>query len=176
MKPNDSVDQVAYSAAISRRKAIPAIGAVVVAGLALPHSAVAQTEATPVASQEPLGEATMPDWRFSVVTYQNPYTGTLTKPEVVPDGIIAVACEVTLANNSPQPLEFPVADVRLRDIDGIEYRGGTYLGTEPRLVSQNLPEGERTRGWVWFGIPETTEPASIVFIAPTPVLRIRLDE
>ncbi len=130
--------------------------------------------ATPVPARDILGVSRMPDWRFSGVNRRDPYEGTLTKPEGVPAGIRVAAFEVSLSNRSDQPLEFSISDVRLRDDDGVEYRAGEYLGTEPRLVSQNLPNGEITRGWVWFGLPENSTLASIVFIAPPPVLRVSL--
>jgi len=116
----------------------------------------------------------MPDWRFAAINLRDPYEGTLTKPTGVSAGIRVVAFEVSLANQSDQPLEFSIANIRLRDSDGVEYRAGDYLGTDPRLVSQNLPNGEITRGWIWFGVPEETSLASIVFIAPPPTLRIAL--
>lgn len=116
----------------------------------------------------------MPDWAFSLVTVADPYTGTVTKPASLPDGIRVIAFEVVLENRSQQPLEFVTSDVRLRDLDGVEYRAGEYLGAEPRLVSQNLPDGERTRGWVWFGVSQSTELNSLVFVAPPPVLQVAL--
>jgi len=158
----------------SRRQAIPALGTLVLAAVAVPGAVARQGEATPVADGE-VREATMPDWRFGLETLQSPYEGALTKPDGLPAGVRVLACEVVLHNMATQPLEFMVTDVRLRDIDGVEYRAGEYLGTEPRLVSQNLPDGERTRGWVWFGLAEDVEPTAIVFIAPPPVLRISLE-
>jgi hypothetical protein len=163
-------------AAISRR----AVLASALAASVIPFGAAAfqSTEATPTVATpaEPvaLGEAAMPNWRFVVTDFLDPYQGTLTKPEGVPSGTRVVALQLILLNESDQPLEFMVTDFRLRDVDGSEYRAGEYLGTEPRIVSQNLPDGERTRGWVWFGLPESAQAASIVFIAPPPVLRIPL--
>ncbi len=161
----------------SRRRAIVALSA---AGLAAAWSPVVfarqdpATPATPDTTGALLGEANMPDWRFAAVNLTDPYEGTLTKPAGVSGGVRVVALEVALANESDQPFEFSITDIRLRDSDGIEYRAGDYLGTSPRLVSQNLPNGEITRGWVWFGIPDESSLASIVFVAPPPTLRIAL--
>jgi hypothetical protein len=121
-----------------------------------------------------IGEAAMPQWQFIVTDFLDPYEGVLSKPDALPAGLKLVALQVILVNDSDQPLEFSVSDVRLRDLDGTEYRGGDYIGEEPRLVSQNLPDGERTRGWVWYAISESAQPAEIVFVAPPPVLRISL--
>jgi hypothetical protein len=159
---------------LTRRSAIAAL---IVAGTA-PLAASAQQSddtATPTTGEEvTLGEATMPEWRFVVLEVQDPYTGTLTRPDGLAASTRVVALHVILSNESDQPLEFTVTDFRLRDSQGSEYRAGEYLGTEPRIVSQNLPDGERTRGWVWFGIPEDAQVASLVFIAPPPVLQVPL--
>ena len=136
-----------------------------------------QTSATPEATATALpelGEASMPQWRFIVSEVVDPYAGTLTKPPSVPAGIRVIGIQVVLLNESDQPLDYSVTDFRLRDADGTEYRAGDYQGTEPRIVSQNLPDGERTRGWVWFGIPESAQVASMVFIAPAPVLQVSI--
>jgi hypothetical protein len=164
---------------ISRRSAIAAfvlIGAAPLTAAAQQSDSATPAAATPVAdaTDQPLGEATMPQWRFTVLEMIDPYGGTLTKPDGLPANTRVVALQVILANESDQPLEFMVTDFRLRDTDGAEYRAGDYLGTEPRIVSQNLPDGERTRGWVWFGIPEATQVSSLVFIAPPPILRVPL--
>lgn len=167
----------------SRRRAIVALSAAGFAAVWAPGVLARQDPATPATPTTPnvppttgslLGEASMPDWRFAAVNLSDPYEGTLTKPAGVSGGVRVVALEVSLANESDQPFEFSITDIRLRDTDGIEYRAGDYLGTNPRLVSQNLPNGEITRGWVWFGIPEESSLASIVFVAPPPTLRISL--
>lgn len=169
---------------LTRRGAVATIGAVSVAGLwaraAQAQSAAATppasdgVSATPASTEEgtEIGHSAMPDWLFTAVSMKDPYGGTMTKPTSVPSGTRVVSCQIIITNRSDQPLQFTITDIRLRDTDGAEYRAGDYLGTEPRVVSQNLPDGERTRGWVWFGIPEKATPASIVFIAPPPVLRV----
>jgi len=183
MTDNDTERQAPHASAVSRRRALATLGAIGLVGALTPAARAQQPgtpvpatgASTPVAGTEVNLEVAMPDWRFAVVTIQDPYQGTPTRPDSVPAGARVVAYQVVLTNNSDLPMEFTIADIRLRDIDGVEYRAGEYIGTEPRLVSQNLPDGERTRGWVWFGIPEGTEPSSIVFVAPPPTLRIRLD-
>jgi hypothetical protein len=138
-----------------------------------------QEQSTPVATtgeETEIGEATMPQWRFVVSDFRDPYEGVLSKPSELPSGLRLVAFQIILFNGSDQPLEYSVSDVRLRDIEGTEYRGGDYIGEEPRLVSQNLPDGERTRGWVWCAIDEGAQPAEVIFVAPPPVLRIPLPQ
>ena len=158
----------------SRRTVLKALGALGISGGTT--SATRATEATPEGGPVPMAEAPMPDWRFSLVEFQGAYQGTVTRPDEIPDGITVVACQVILTNHSDQPMECAVRDIRLRDSEGIEYQAGEYTGEEPRIVSQNLPEGERTRGWVWFGIPEAHQPVSIVFLPPRPVLKITIQD
>jgi hypothetical protein len=43
-------------------------------------------------------------------------------------------------------------------------------------VSQNLPDGERTRGWVWFAVPEDVTIVEIRFVGPSPVFTVSLAE
>lgn len=160
------------TSALSRRtvlKAVCALGATT--GTASAQGGT-MTEATPEDTTSPIADAGMPDWRFSLVEIQASYQGTISRPDEIPDGITVVACQVIITNDSDQPMEFAVRDIRLRDSEGIEYQAGEYTGEEPRVVSQNLPEGERTRGWVWYGIPEAHQAASIVFLPPRPVLKI----
>lgn len=194
MNEGENVHQKALSLSLNRRSALVAVGVVGATGVLAHASAANQGSSTPAANQgnstpaaatgeatavsgargAALGEAGMPDWVFSATLMQDPYAGTLTKPAGLPPKTRVVALEVILTNHSDQPLQFTITDIRLRDKDGAEYRAGDYLGTEPRVVSQNLPDGERTRGWVWFGIPEAAVPQTIVFLAPQPVLRIPL--
>jgi hypothetical protein len=155
---------------ISRRDAIASLGAISLMALGAGH---ASAQATPEAATEPV-EVTMPDWRFTFLTAADPYEGEITRPSAVPEGLRIVAYEVMLANMSEQFMDFAVRDIRIRDIDGVEYRGGDYQGTEPRMISQNLPNGERARGWVWFGVPVDAEISTILFVAPPPLLRIPL--
>jgi len=174
-----TTEKLRQHGAISRRGALAIMilaGAAPIGAAAQQSNEPAEQSAATPASDEPtpVGEAEMPAWRFVVLDVIDPYGGTLTRPDGLPANTRVIALQVVLSNESEQPLEFMVTDFRLRVADGSEYRAGDYLGTEPRIVSQNLPDGERTRGWVWFGIPEAAVAASIVFVAPPPVLRVPL--
>lgn len=164
------------ASSLSRRTVIMALGALGISAGATTVHASSMSQATPEGAPDAIAETAMPDWRFSLVEFARTYQGTITRPEEVPEGLTVVACQVILTNLSDQPMEIAVRDIRLRDSEGIEYQAGEFTGDEPRIVSQNLPEGERTRGWVWFGIPESHEPVSIVFIPPRPVLRIAFQD
>lgn len=157
---------------VSRRRALGALGVLSLMATTGNAAMASQAESTPVTGDSGTIEVMMPDWRFSLIETVDPYVGELTKPQGVPAGLRVVGCQIVLTNMSDQPMDFSIRDIRARDADGVEYPAGDYVGTEPDIVSQNLPNGERTRGWVWFGIPETTQIASIVFLAPRPVLRI----
>ena len=150
---------------LSRRSMLTGIAAAGVATASVRYAAARQSEI-------PIGVATMPNWEFSVLGFADPYAGEITTPDPIPPGVRVVAFQVVISNKSDMPLDFSSVDVRLRDTEGSEYRAGEYLGTEPRLVSQNLPDGERSRGWVWFGIGPSVQVASIVFVAPPPILRV----
>ena len=71
-------------------------------------------------------------------------------------------------------LAFTPIDIRLRSADGVEYRGGSAIGMEPTINPRNLNPGERSRGWVWFTVPEGTTASEIVYIAPQPQFRITI--
>lgn len=155
---------------LTRREAVASLGAL---GLIALGSSQVSAQATPEAASEPV-EVTMPDWRFSLYTSADPYEGEITRPTAIPEGLRVVGYEVMLTNMSQQFMDFAIRDIRVRDIDGVEYRGGDYQGSEPRMISQNLPNDERARGWVWFGVPEDAEISTILFVAPPPLLRIPL--
>ena len=131
--------------------------------------------ATPSAPPELIGQAEMPQWLFTVQVFQDPYAGVLTRPVEPEPGIRYVAVEVVIENQSDQPLDFTASDVRVRDEQGVEYSGDSaVVGEEPKLVSQNLPDGERTRGWVWFSIPENAAITEVRFVTAPPQLRVQL--
>jgi hypothetical protein len=134
----------------------------------------AQT-ATPSAAPALVGQAEMPQWIFTVQAFQDPYAGVLTRPAEPEPGMRYIAAEVVIENNSDQPLEFAATDVRLRDEQGVEYAASSgIVGAEPKLVSQNLPDGERTRGWVWFAVPQDTVVTEFRFVPAPPQLRVQL--
>ena len=147
------------------------------AGLAgNPDSVALAQEATPPAAEgEMVGEAEMPRWIFRVLVLQDPYAGVLTRPAEPEPEVRYIAAEVRIENQSDLPLEFAASDVRLRDEQGVEYPSdSTVSGEEPKLTGQNLPDGERTRGWVWFSVPENTVITEMRFLAPPPQLRVQL--
>ena len=138
-----------------------------------------QDAGTPATSNPPvemIGRAEMPRWTFTVVSYQDPYAQErVTRPEQPEPGTRYVAAEVVIDNASDQPLEFSTSDIRLRDEGGVEYQASTsVVGAEPRLTAQNLPGGERTRGTVWFVVPEGVQITELRFTAPPPQLRVAL--
>jgi hypothetical protein len=143
-----------------------------------PHLAAVAQEAqtaTPSAAAEFVGQAEMPRWVFTVQIFQDPYAGVLTRPAEPEPGMRYIAAEVVIKNQSDQPLEFAATDVRLRDEQGVEYAVSSgVVGEEPKLVSQNLPDGERTRGWVWFAVPQDVAITEVRFVPPPPQLRVQL--
>jgi hypothetical protein len=122
-----------------------------------------------------VGQAEMPRWIFTVLALQDPYAGVLTRPAEPEPGMRYIAAEVRIENQSDQPLEFSASDVRLRDEQGAEYASSSAIvGAEPKLTGQNLPDGERTRGWVWFSVPDDAVITELRFVAPPPQLRVQL--
>lgn len=87
-------------------------------------------------------------------------------------GMRFVAAEVEVVNDSGQSLAFTPVDIRLRTLDGTEYRGGSAIGTHPTINPRNLNPGERSRGWVIFTVPETSQAVEIVYFAPQPQFRV----
>jgi hypothetical protein len=147
------------------------------AGIAGNPDSVAQAqEATPVAAEgEMVGEAEMPRWIFRVLVLQDPYTGVLTRPAEPEPGVRYIGAEVRIENQSDQPLAFAASAVRLRDDQGVEYTSDSDVsGEEPKLTGQNLPDGERARGWVWFSVPEDAVITEMRFLAPSSQLRVQL--
>ena len=155
----------------SRRRlvwsALAGTGGAVIAPLA----AGAARAQTPV-DESGASRAEAPKWVFLVDAVQDPYPGTLQAPSETPAGTRVVAVEVEVSNESDQALAFTTIDVRLRDLAGVEYRGGGAVGSEPMINPRNLNPGERSRGWVWFILPADSEPTEIVYVAPPPQFRI----
>ena len=137
--------------------------------------ALAQESTPEAATSEVVGQAETPRWIFSVLVLQDPYAGVLTRPAEPEPGVRYIAAEVRIENQSDQPLEFAASDIRLRDEQGSDYPSSSaVIGAEPKLTGQNLPDGERTRGWVWFSIPESAVITELRFVAPPPQLRVQL--
>jgi hypothetical protein len=153
-------------ASASRRSIVTgAVLAVATGGAARTSAFAARQDATPDGwSPYPIVEA--PAWSFAAHTVQDPYQGTMQVPAEVPAGSRAIAVEVEVSNDADQALNFTPIDIRLRDDTGQEYRGGAAIGTEPMISPRNLNPGERSRGWVWFIVPEATIPVELVYVAP----------
>ncbi len=162
---------------VNRRTVIAA--AVAAPGVALlgQQRTGAAAQATPQASPTAapaIGQATAPNWSFTVLEVQSPYKGQLTRPKEVAPGQMVFAAQVIITNGSDQPLNFSTSDITLKDDAGVAYPAGSTLGSEPRIVSQDLPGGERTRGWVWFSVPVGTVATQLIFTGPSPQFRIAL--
>ncbi len=121
-----------------------------------------------------VGQAGAPAWRFAVLTFQDPYRGTLQEPKEPQAGMRYVGAEVEIDNGSDLPLNYFSSDIRLNDDTGLEYRAGSTTGAEPRLRSRNLSPGERARGWVWFAVPEGATLTRVTYVAPAPEFRVEL--
>jgi len=115
-----------------------------------------------------------PNWSFVLHAFQDDYSGDIQAPQERPAGMRFAAADVEIINDSEQPLAFTPIDIRLRSADGVEYRGGSAIGMEPTVNPRNLNPGERSRGWVWFTVPEGATASEIVYFAPQPQFRITL--
>lgn len=149
-------------------------GFVALATLALPAHAVIAQDATPLPGEGGSSRIEAPAWSFTLVKAQDPYTGTLQVPQEVPAGNRVVAVEIEVINDADQALNFTPIDVRLRDAAGTEFRGGAAIGIEPMINPRNLNPGERSRGWVWFIVPDSTHLVEVVYMAPQPQFRAKL--
>jgi hypothetical protein len=159
----------------SRRQLLGAAAlAAPIPGLTGAEETGAAAQATPTVGVPQ--EIAAPDWIFGVVQFLDPYAGTIQVPQTPPAGTRYVAAEVEIDNDSDQPLAFTPAEIRLRDTNGVEYRGGSALGTEPSINQRNLNGGERSRGWVWFTIAADAKPVELVYVGPQPQFRVILAE
>jgi hypothetical protein len=143
-------------------------------GAVLAPANATPTAAAPTSVPGSVGEVMAPDWRFTVTQFHDPYEGAVSRPAEPDPDTRYVGAEVTISNESDQPLSFSASDVRLKETTGFEYNAGSVLGEEPKLVSQNLPDGERTRGWVWFMVPKKATFSELRFIGPAPIFRVTL--
>jgi hypothetical protein len=149
-----------------------AVIAAAIAGVAPLPAAARQGDATP--ANAVATRVAAPAWVFELHAVRDPYAGAMQVPAAVPAGSRAVAIDVEIGNDADQALDFTPLDVRLRDAAGVEYRGGAAIGTEPTINPRNLNPGERSRGWVWYLLPETAELVEVVYVAPPPQLRVSL--
>ncbi len=153
-----------------RRRLMLASSASLAGALAL-HRVNLVAGQTPTATGSAVGP---PAWSFQVYVVQDPYTGAMQAPAEPPPGTKYVGVEVELINDSDQGLNFTPVEVRLRDAAGVDYRGGSAIGTEPMISPRNLNPGERSRGWVWFILPADVQPVEVVYVAPAPQFRVPL--
>ena len=134
----------------------------------------AYAQSTP-AAEDGARIAVAPNWTFVVHAVEDPYSGEIQVPNEQPPGMRFVAAEVEVINASDQSLAFTPIDIRLRTLDGVEYRGGSAIGTDPTINPRNLNPGERSRGWVLFTIPEDGVAVELAYLAPQPQFRITLE-
>ena len=120
--------------------------------------------------------APSPEWTFVVHGMQDPYAGALTTPSEPAPGMRYVGFDVEVVNDSDQPLSFAGTGVYLRDDQGFSYRSGTVAGREPALHGRTMPAGDRSRGWVWFEVPQDVTLTEILLVPTAPELRVGLDE
>lgn len=150
--------------------AVPVIAGLARSGVTSePKALPRQGETTPV-----VGQAGAPEWEFMVLSFRDPYQGEVQQPVAPGAGMRYVGVQVQITNGSDQALAFSISDVKLSEAEGIEYRAGEVIGSEPRLRSRNLNPGERARGWVWFEVPIATQLAQLIFVAPRPEFRVAL--
>ena len=114
----------------------------------------------------------MPDWRFIVVTYEDPYSREMLQPQEPEPGKRYIAAEVEVRNNSDRPLAVAPGQIRLRDADAVDYTNSGLVGSDPRLYDVNMLPGERVRGWVWYGVAEGVQPVELVYVPAAPQLRV----
>ena len=126
-------------------------------------------EATPAAET---AEAGMPDWRFMVVAYEDPYSREMLLPQEPEQGKRYIGAEVEVRNNSDLPLAISPGQIRLRDAEATDYTNTGFIGSDPRLYDVNMLPGERVRGWVWFGVAEAVQPVQLVYVPAAPQLKV----
>ena len=143
--------------------------------LAVPAAGLAAVSVAAAQESPDVATVQTPNWSFTVVSVDDPYKGVVTRPKEKVPGTRYVSAQVVITNGSEEPLQFDIPDVRLVDQDGIEYPAGDVTGSEPKLVAQNLPDGERTRGWVWYSLPTGAKVGEVRFYGPRPVFRIKLN-
>jgi hypothetical protein len=147
---------------------------VVASVLAAPTSLTMHIGSATAQGATVVGEAGAPDWSFTVVTVEDPYTGEVTRPQTPEPNTRFVSAQVIVTNGSAVPMQFEVADVHLVDANGDEYPAGSVIGPQPKLVGQNLPDGERSRGWVWYSVPNDAKVTEIRLYGPRPVFSVAI--
>lgn len=137
----------------------------------LAAGAQAQAVASPVQARR----VSAPEWAFGVYEVLDPYLGTIQAPPNPPPDTRYVGADIEIDNGSDQPLSFSPAEIRVRDGTGLEFRGGSAIGSEPTVAVRNLNAGERSRGWVWFTVAADADLVEIAYVGPQPQFRLALD-
>ncbi len=114
----------------------------------------------------------MPDWRFVVVTYEDPNSREMLQPQEPEAGKRYIAAEVEIRNDSDRRLAVSAGQIRLRDAEAIDYTNSGLVGSDPRLYDVNMLPGERVRGWVWYGVAEDVQPVELVYVPTAPQLGV----
>lgn len=156
------------------------LGAGVAGGTALAFlsasRAAAQDEATPRPEQAEVGRINGMPWVFVLLTYQDPYEGTLLAPELPDPDARYIGTEIEIVNGSEEALDFEPYEVRLVDANGVQLRSGGVVGSDPRINPLNLVSGERARGWIYFAVALDAELDELLYIAPPPQFRVSVAE
>lgn len=148
----------------------------------------APAKATDVPASEPTAAVTI--GRMGETIAQGGYRLTVTKVEEAQAfgdfaraeaGKKLVAVEMLIESGADEGVDInPMFYAKVKDADGYEY-SASLAGKEPTLKAQNnLPKGEKVRGWVTFEVPET---ASGLVLSYKPMtlgdainLRVSLDQ
>jgi hypothetical protein len=70
-------------------------------------------------------------------------------------GNIFLAVDITIQSDKDKGVSVSTFEATLKDGQGFKY-DATFLGKDPQLATQNdLPKGEKIRGWVTFEVPQT---------------------
>jgi len=120
-----------------------------------------------------LGETVQENgYSLSAVNFEGPApAGPLYTPR---EGRKLVAVEIVLANQSEEVALLNPLDALLVDSEGYVY-AEQLGGREGELAPVSLNPGETAQGWVAFSIPETSVPASLIYLAFTPSGRVYLE-
>lgn len=71
------------------------------------------------------------------------------------DGNIYIALDLTIQSSKDNGVQVNALNCSLKDSQGFKYNIGVF-GKDPALASQNdLPRGDKIRGWVTFEVPKT---------------------
>lgn len=134
--------------------------------------ALSESRATQVAVSEPIAQSattTQPHQitaQVGQVIDQGMYSliinaveeGETYSPYLNPDsGNHYVAVDLTIASKADEGVSVNEFNAVLKDSEGYQYRP-TYTGKDPQLGAENdLPLGDKVRGWITFEVPDSAE-------------------